>query len=151
MSRGRSIRWYESRRPGRGCWEWSPVPPLLRSLQTAPRSERPRNVSIGQRSLRCWSDHTWGKRGEVLYLLLLFIFIIFILGGEFKQRLFMSNSRSTWQMITAPGVLYFYLIYFPQNITCRLILYTEKVGKGGKMLQRTADSGLYLKVMLLYF
>ncbi|TNN70972.1 hypothetical protein EYF80_018788 [Liparis tanakae] len=47
MSRGRSTRWFESRRLGWGCWERSPAPPLRRSPQTAPRSERPRKGLIG--------------------------------------------------------------------------------------------------------
>lgn len=53
MSLDQSNRLYEPRRLGRGCWECSLAPPPPRSPQTAPRSEKLRNVSIGQRSLKC--------------------------------------------------------------------------------------------------
>lgn len=63
-SQGQNIHWYESRHQGRGCWERSLVPPFLHSLQTAPHSEKLKNGLISQRSLRCWSDHTWGETGR---------------------------------------------------------------------------------------
>lgn len=62
MSLDQSNRLHEPRRLRRGCWERNLVPPPLRSPQTAPRSEKLRNVSIGQRSLKCWSGHTWRKK-----------------------------------------------------------------------------------------
>lgn len=151
MSRGQRIRWYESRRPGRGYWECSLVPPLLRSPQTAPRSEKPKNVSIGQRSLRCWSEHTWGKRGRGwCYTSIQSAFIICIstkaLHESFDSDLVSithDNKSSPWYILEIRLYIFPKTLLLDWYIIKRTVL-REEWG--------TADSGYRnLEIMFLYF